>query len=191
MNAFAPKLLGEKKIGQVMYWIRQMLKPHGVKVCKFIDKSNTALSSYTIGGFYDPSVERGECDIEMFVVFNESEKNDTFFFDSVGLELLINELFTCLVHEKRHRYQFKKRGNAYGPQYRTNVHDAELKVDLEYYGDPDEIDAYAQEAVIEERLYKRPATITDKYRDLFSSYDPKVYHRFLKKKYKFDQKVSL
>ena len=66
-----------------------------------------------------------------------------------------------------------------------------MKADLEYYGDPDEVDAYAQEAVIEERLYGKPSHTQMKYRELFESFDPKVYRRFMKRKYKFEQKVSL
>lgn len=178
-------------MGQVMYWVRQMLKPHGVKVSRIIDDTNTALSGFTVGGFYDPSAEDDEHDIEMYMVFNEDDKHKTFFFEESCTQLLINEIFTCLVHEKRHRYQFRKRGNAYGPQYRTTVSDANLKVDLEYYGDPDELDAYAQESVIEERLYGKPSHTQAKYKELFGNFDHKVYKKFLKRKYKFEQKVSL
>lgn len=177
-------------MGQVMYWIRQMLKPHGVKVSRIIDDTNTALSGFTVGGFYDPSAEEDEYDIEMYMVFNEDDKQKTFHFEEPCTQLLINEIFTCLVHEKRHRYQFRKRGNSYGKQYRVKD-DNLFKVDLEYYGDPDEIDAYAQEAVIEERLYGKPSHTQAKYKELFAGIDSKVYNKFLKRKYKFEQKVSL
>lgn len=191
LHSFAPKLVGEKSMGQVMYWVRQMLKPHGVKVSRIIDDTNTALSGFTIGGFYDPSAEYDEPDIEMYMVFNEEDKHKSFHFEPPNVQLMINEVFTCLVHEKRHRYQFRKRGNAYGPQYRTTIDDADLKVELEYYGDPDEMDAYAQEAVIEERLYGKPSPTQEKYRELFASFDVRLYKKFLKRKYKFEQKVSL
>ena len=190
LSAFRPKLIGEKSMGQVMYWVRQLLKPHGVKVTRMIDDTNSALSGFTVGGFYDPSAEDDEHDIEMYMVFNEEDKQKTFFFEEPCTQLLINEIFTCLVHEKRHRYQFRKRGNAYGKQYRTKVDNLHT-VDLEYYGDPDELDAYAQEAVIEERLYGKPSHTLEKYRNLFAEVDNKVYKKFLKRKYKFEQKVSL
>ena len=127
---------------------------------------------------------------EVIMAINECEKNDTFFFDAVGLELLINELFTCLVHEKRHRYQFRKKGKANVRRYKSSVADLDLKYDMEYYGDADEIDAYAQEAVIEMRLIGYSASM-EKYQELFAKNDPVVYNRFLKKCYKFEDKISL
>ena len=70
--------------------------------------------------------------------------------------------------------------------------DEDLKMEMEYYGDEDEIDAYAQEAVIEERLHKdAPMSTREKYRELFLVNDPKVYHKFLKKYYSYSQKISL
>ena len=192
LHAFAPKLQGEKTMGQVMYWVRKMLTPHKVKVNRIIDKKNLALSGYTIGGFYDSTGEFGDKDIEMYLVFNEEDKNKTFLFEEWSVKMLIDELFITLAHEKRHRYQFKQRGNAFGPQYRSKVTDEDLKAELEYYGDPDELDAYAQEAIIEERLGRDTLMGAQaKYRQMFAIYDPKVYNKFLKKKYKFDQKVSL
>jgi hypothetical protein len=192
LHAFAPKLHGEKTMGQVMYWVRKMLTPHNVKVNRIIDKKNLSLSGYTIGGFYDPTGEFDEKDIEVYLVFNEEDKNKTFLFEDWSAKMLIDELFITLVHEKRHRFQFKQRGNAFGPQYRSKVTDEDLKAELNYYGDPDEVDAYAQEAIIEERLGRDTVMGTQaKYRNLFANYDPKVYNRFLKKYYKFDQKISL
>lgn len=192
LSSFAPKFYGEKTSGQIMYWVRQMVKPYNVKVNRVIDKQNVALSAFTVGGFFDPSLEFGEKDIEMFIVFNEREKNDKFFFNEELTKILIDEVFTTLLHEKRHKYQFRKRGNNYGKQYRVRVNDENLKHELQYYGDMDEIDAYAQEAVIEDRLHKECAGSTkQKYCDLFSTFDPKVYQRFLKKYYKFNQKITL
>lgn len=190
LHAFAPKFHGEKSMGQMMYWVRKMLRPHGVIVNRIIDKQNKAISGFTIGGFYDPSHEFGEQDIEMYLIFNNEDVEKKFFLEEWNTKVLIDELFTTLAHEKRHRYQFRQRGNAFGPQYRTSVTDEDLKAELEYYGDPDELDAYAQEAVIEKRLGREETTMA-KYRELFDKHDKKVYNRFLKKYYRFDQKVSL
>jgi hypothetical protein len=192
LHTFAPKFYGEKTMGQIMYWARRMLSPYQVKLNRVIDKQNISLSGFTIGGFYDPTLQFGDRDIEMYIVFNESDRDTTFFFDEGLTKLLIDELFITLVHEKRHRYQFKKRLNEFGRQYRTKVQDEELKSEMEYYGDEDEIDAYAQEAAIEERLNKdTPMSTREKYRELFLTNDPKVYHKFLKKYQKYSEKISL
>jgi hypothetical protein len=105
---------------------------------------------------------------------------------------MINEIFKTLIHEKRHRYQFKQRGLAYGPVYRLSkkIKDEELANTLKYYGDPDEIDAYAQEAVIEMRLHGNSHS-KEMYQILFAKTDPVVYNRFLKKFIKYNQKITL
>jgi hypothetical protein len=61
---------------------------------------------------------------------------------------------------------------------------------MEYYGDYDELDAYAQEAVIDLRLLSF-SCIMEKYQELFAKNDTVVYNRFLKKCYKFEDKISL
>jgi hypothetical protein len=82
--------------------------------------------------------------------------------------------------------------NNFGKQYRSNVEDKTLKVQLEYYGDDDEIDAYAQEAVIEMRLHGKSHSKTkEMYQILFAKTDPVVYNSFLKKFYKYNQKITL
>jgi hypothetical protein len=192
LHTFAPKFYGEKSMGQMMYWVRKMLKPYNVKVNRIIDKQNKAISGFTIGGFYDPSHEFGEQDIEMYLIFNYVDVDKKFFLEEWNTKVLIDELFTTLAHEKRHRYQFKCRGFNYGAPYKMKgtIDDEELASEIAYYGDPDEVDAYAQEAVIENRLGREETTMA-KYRELFDKHDKKVYNRFLKKYYRFDQRVSL
>ena len=80
LHAFAPKFYGDKTMGQIMYWVRKMLSPYRVKVNRIIDKKNMAISGFTIGGFYDPTLEFGDRDIEMYLVFNESDRDQIFFF---------------------------------------------------------------------------------------------------------------
>ena len=114
------------------------------------------------------------------------------FFDHVSIEIFIMELFTTYVHEKRHRYQYRSRGNVYGPVYRcrSDVKDKEHYRELNYYGDPDEIDAYALESAIEERI-RGTQFVVAKYRELFVDTDIKVYNKFLKKRYKFLNRITL
>jgi len=190
LHAFTPKFVGEKTSGQIMYWVRKMLSPYNVKVNRIIDKTNTCYSALTVGGFYDPSLEFGDKDIEMYLMFRQ--EHDKISMGDIDVHVMINELFKTLVHEKRHRYQFRQRGNAYGPVYRLPkwVDDEVLANELKYYGDPDEIDAYAQEAVIEIRLGGYSHT-QQKYKELFDNNDKVVYNRFLKRFYKYNNKITL
>jgi hypothetical protein len=190
MNEFHPKFLGEKTQGQIMYWVRKMLAPYNVKVNKITDKTNTCFSALTVGGFYDPQYEFGDKDIELWMMFRKED--ETIFCDDITVKVMINEIFKTFVHEKRHRYQFKKRGLAYGPVYRvkSKVDDEDILNEMKYYGDPDELDAYAQESVIEHRLHGESETLA-KYQKLFANADRKVYNRFLKKYYTYDKKITL
>jgi hypothetical protein len=190
MHSFSPKIVGEKTVRQIMYWARRMMSVHNVQVNKIIDSSNVALSGYTIGGFFNPIKQFGESDIELYIVFNENDKDKMFIINPLAAQFIIDEMFKTYVHEKRHRYQFRKKGKANVRRYKSSVADLDLKYDMEYYGDADEIDAYAQEAVIEMRLIGYSASM-EKYQELFAKNDPVVYNRFLKKCYKFEDKISL
>ena len=190
MHSFAPKFVGEKTMGQVMYWARRMMKQHNIPVDRIIDRSNAALSGYTVGGFFDPMKQFGESDIQLYIVFNEDDKKLKLNICESGAKVIIDELFKTYVHEKRHRYQFRKRGKVFCRKYRSSVSDEELKYNMEYYGDYDELDEYAQEAVIDLRLLNF-SCIMEKYQELFAKNDPVVYNRFLKKCYKFEDKISL
>jgi hypothetical protein len=187
LHSYSYRFYGEKTSNQVIYWTRRMLAEHKVKVKKYIDKTNTSYSILCVGGCYDPTID-DEKDIEMYISFNENE--NIFKLEESIVKVFIDEVFKTLVHEKKHRYQFRQRGNNFGKQYRSNVEDKTLKIQLEYYGDDDEIDAYAQEAVIEMRLHGKSHS-KEMYQTLFAKTDPVVYNRFLKKFIKYHQKITL
>ena len=189
LHSYSYRFYGEKTPNQVIYWTRRMLAEHKVRVRKYIDTTNTSYSILCVGGYYDPTIDDDK-DIEMFISFNENERDVPFKLEERTVKVFIDEVFKTLVHEKRHRYQFRQRGNNFGRQYRSNVKDKTLKVQLEYYGDGDEIDAYAQEAVIELRLHGKSHS-KEMYQTLFAKTDPVVYNSFLKKFYKYNQKVTL
>ena len=89
-------------------------------------------------------------------------------------------------------YQYRSRGNVYGPVYRCpiEVKDKDNYRELNYYGDPDEIDAYALESAIENKL-RNTDFVVAKYKELFDNVDKKVYNKFLKKRYKFLNRITL
>ena len=180
------KLFGSKTPRQITYWARKMIDNPKVKVRMF--RTEDCHSGLTIGGHYEP--DGREKDIELLIHFqNDCEE---VFFDHIMVEVFIMELFTTYVHEKRHRYQYKSRGDVYGPIYRCAklAKDKDHYRELNYYGDPDEVDAYALEAAIETRL-RNTDFVVAKYRELFANTDIKVYNKFLKKRYKFLNRITL
>jgi hypothetical protein len=186
MWSLAHKLFGSKTPRQVTYWARKMIDNPKVKVKVF--RTDDCYSGLTIGGHYEP--DGREKDIELNIHFNYD--CEEVFFDHVSIEVFIMELFTTYVHERRHRYQYRSRGNVYGPVYRcrNEIKSKEEYRELNYYGDPDEIDAYALEAAIENKL-RNTDFVVAKYRELFAELDTKVYNRFLKKRYKFLNRITL
>lgn len=186
MWSFAHKLFGCKTPRQVTYWARKMIDNPKVKVKLF--RNDDCHSGLTIGGHYEP--DGREKDIELLIHFQKD--CGEVFFDHISVEIFIMELFTTYVHEKRHRYQYKSRGNVYGPIYRcaNKAVDKDHYRELNYYGDPDEIDAYALEAAIETRL-RNTDFVVAKYKELFANTDIKVYNKFLKKRYKFLNRITL
>lgn len=189
IQSFAPKFRGAKTVTQYQALIRKILKPYGVQFNTTYDDTNTALSIVTVGGFFDGDLDFGTKDIQMYFVVNKTELYNTFNLNDEDIGLLLCELFKTLMHEMRHRYQFEQRGFDYGHQYRTKVKDEDLKQEMEYYGNDDELDAYAQESAIEQQLYGRSGTLA-KYRELFYEHDDKLYKKFLKKLGKFNGNIK-
>jgi hypothetical protein len=120
LHSYSHRFYGEKTPNQVIYWTRRMLAEHKVRVRKYIDTTNTSYSILCVGGYYDPTIDDDK-DIEMFISFNENERDVPFKLEELTVKVFIDEVFKTLVHEKRHRYQFRQRGNNFGRQYRSGV----------------------------------------------------------------------
>lgn len=181
-SAYIPKLIGSRTAEGHIKIIKKLLKSYSVKINKVIDTTNSSYSCLTIGGFYDFDYTFGDKDIEIFISINEYEKNDIFEINYDDAVILVRELFKTLMHELRHRHQYLSRDDFNSHQYTFNTDDAELKFEMEYYGDSDELDAYAREAAIEFHLADVSPT-KDKYIKLFLNRDNNVLKRFLKKFY--------
>jgi hypothetical protein len=188
MWSFAHKLLGDKTPHQVIYWARRMVDNPKVSVKTLRIDNTDVWSGLTISGHYEP--DEDEKDIHLHIHFQKDCKQVCF--DHITLEIFIQELFTTYVHEKRHRYQYRSRGNVYGPIYRSRkkIKSKKLCRELNYYGDPDEVDAYALESAIESKL-RNTNFVMAKYRKLFAKRDISVYNKFLKKRYKFLNRITL
>ena len=103
------------------------------------------------------------------------------------------KIVRAIHHEYRHKHQQRGRGYVYTKQYKTHKRQKN-RLKLEYYGNPDEIDAHAYETQAEKldinKLRKahkigwRECEAIFMYRLHFRKSDPKIWKRFLKKVYK-------
>lgn len=103
------------------------------------------------------------------------------------------KIIRAIHHEYRHKHQQRGRGYVYTKQYKTKKSQRN-RMKLEYYGNPDELDAHAHETQAEgldiNKLRKahkigwRESEAVFMYRKHFRKTDPKVWKKFLKKVYK-------
>jgi len=86
-----------------------------------------------VNGYYDPEDDQSEeCAIELIIVHNFPK--DLVWFPTHST-LILTQIFDTVVHELRHRRQYRKRKFKVGPERGTGH--------KEYLADPDEIDAYS------------------------------------------------
>lgn len=103
------------------------------------------------------------------------------------------KIIRAIHHEYRHKHQQRGRGYVHTKQYKTKKCQRD-RLKLEYYGNPDELDAHAHETQAEKldinKLRKahkigwRESEAVFMYRKHFRKTDPKVWKKFLKKVYK-------
>jgi len=161
--------------------------------CKFfaIETLSLPYGKFTVSGLYDPyQDEQGKPSILIEIAFPFTR---SFRFDNDNLrrehwaELCI-DLASILGHEFMHLNQFRKRQFEWPRAYKSNNKNINQQEIENYYGDPDEIGAYAFMAATEICLnkfsYHKKATATNTalyqtYRKFFTKQDP-VILKFLK-----------
>jgi hypothetical protein len=175
------------------------------KECQIFSLETLSLPSgkFNVSGLYDPDRdEQGKPPIVIEIAF---PKKRNFVFDESDLrrehwaELCI-DLASTLGHEFIHLNQFRKRNYRWTKQYKSKTSDLKLKEMQEYYGDSDEIGAYAFMAAAELTLnqasgcdFSLEDTNTYKvYTQVFGNKDPvvlklskliKQYNKKLEKQY--------
>jgi len=86
------------------------------------------------------------------------------------------DLVETLIHEYEHQRQFRHRRYRYHRNtYKSDHRDPTKKADQEYLGDPDEIDAYAQNIAARQYLMKYKLNITSASK--INSPDLKQYYK--------------
>jgi hypothetical protein len=175
------------------------------KECQIYSLETLSLPNgkFNVSGLYDPDQdEQGKPPIVIEIAF---PKKRNFVFDESDLrrehwaELCI-DLASTLGHEFIHLNQFRKRNYRWTRQYKSKTSDLKLREMQEYYGDSDEIGAYAFMAAAELTLNRASVcdfsledTNTYKlYTQVFGNKDPvvlklskliKQYNKKLEKQY--------
>lgn len=120
------------------------------KECKIVHVNSISSSNNVmISGLYDPDLdeEKKPC-IELEVMFPKRRPKSTFEFsiddfDRPQWRELCVDLASVLGHEYVHLGQFRKRGFRDGRYYTSYHSSASVRENQEYFGIPDEVDAYA------------------------------------------------
>lgn len=128
-----------RKIKKAIPWTA--CKIHGIKTLSI------ATNHWSVSGLYDPeSDEFGEPCIEIEIGFPARKSMFCFSEEDVSRqhwgEFCI-EFAQILGHEFVHMNQFRKRNFNWTRPYRSAISNPALREKQEYYGDNDEIDAYA------------------------------------------------
>lgn len=103
------------------------------------------LGEFTIGAEYDPNLD--EIQKKQFIldfIFNWPKTAPVLITPEMADKLAL-DLLETLIHEYEHQRQFRsRRYRSHKHKYVSDHKDPSKRADQEYLGDPDEIDAYAQ-----------------------------------------------
>jgi len=116
---------------------------------------------FTIGAEYDPGLD--EIKKKQFIIdfILNHPKTVPMIITSGMADQMAIDLVETLIHEYEHQRQFRSRRYRYHRNtYRSNHSDPDKRADQEYLGDPDEIDAYAQNIAARQYLMKYKLNIT-------------------------------
>lgn len=139
--------------------IRKIKRQITFKECKILSIETLSLppGKFNVSGLYDPDQdEQGKPSVIIEIAF---PKKQFFKFDDANLrrehwaELCI-DLASILGHEFMHMNQFRRRNFNWPRMYKSTTDIPSVRDMEEYYGDPDEIGAYAFMAATEVCLNK-------------------------------------
>lgn len=150
--------------------------------CKLLGVETMSLpyGKFNVSGLYDPDQdEQGKPPITIEIAFPKLKKkftvNDSNLRREHWAELCI-DLASVLGHEFMHLQQFRSRNFSWPRLYRSNNLNPSLREVEEYYGDPDEIGAYAFMAASEYCINKFSNSDQDSW--LQDTHVHKTYNKF-------------
>ena len=162
------KLLGENAKdteftpAELTRFIRNIVGNSDTKVATSRD-SNVDMDQIVIGGIYDPhDDEAGVQSITLYVTYNPDQKRIKI--ANLDWTQICIDLIECTGHEFIHQKQYRSRNFDIGSYlFVSGSDDDSIKLDQNYLGNPDEIDAYAYSIAVEIYLKYRPRRLSLKY----------------------------
>lgn len=147
----------------------------------------------TIGALYDPMYdEENRKPLIMFFMVNCPKDYNWLITEKIAREISI-EIIEALVHEYRHMYQYRSRNFKLHRPYISSAEDEAVRLEQEYLGNDDEIDAYASNIAV--RFYLNKSILDPVSLDLGKYYqtfgpDHPVIRRLHKKITKYLQNLQ-
>ena len=116
---------------------------------------------WTIGAEYDPGLDEQKKKQFIIDFILNHPKTVPIEITADMADKMAIDLVETLIHEYEHQRQFRSRRYRYHRNtYKSDHRDPTKKADQEYLGDPDEIDAYAQNIAARQYLMKYKLNIT-------------------------------
>ena len=156
---------------------KHLNKHHPVRVKLYSGaKGELDPGEFSIGAEYDPSLD--EIKKKQFIIdfiLNYPKTMPMLFTEELAEKITI-DLVETLIHEYEHQRQYRsRRYRMHRNIFRSHHRDPKVRADQEYLGDPDEIDAYAQNIAARHYLLKYKLNITSTSK--INSPDLKQYYK--------------
>jgi len=121
------------------------------------------LDQVVVGGCYDPEEDQANfASITLYVIYSPNQK--VILFKNLDWPQLCAELIECVGHEKIHQSQYRKRKFDIGSNIFISMStDKDKRLDQEYLGSPDEIEAYGFSIAAEVHLKYNPKALSKNY----------------------------
>lgn len=127
-------------------------KYHPVRVKLIRETANLNEGDFCLGAEYEPDLDQANKKQIYISLYINHPKNQYWPITEKVAESLVLETVEVLVHEYQHQQQYRKRRFKLSKEKYISEHvDQKIKLDQEYLGHPDEIDAYS--ANIAARLF--------------------------------------
>lgn len=194
------------KVVDYKFIVRQVRNQIPFSECKItgVRTLSVATNSLEVAGQYDPEADEfGICPIQIEINFPKRKETFSFKeddFSRIHWSEFCMDFMSILGHEFMHMNQFRRRNFRWTRAYKSSLNCPKKKEIQEYYGDADEIDAYAFIAAADlivdcisynkKTIYIERARLYKTYIKYFDKQDPVVL-KFVKLTKKYYKKLEL
>jgi hypothetical protein len=124
---------------------------HPVRVKLHVNETALDPDDFTIGAEYDSDLDENKKKHFIINLIVNHPKHMPLLITGKFADRFTLEIVEALVHEYQHQHQYRSRRHILNRGYISRHKDSKIRADQEYFGQPDEIDAYA--ANIAARFY--------------------------------------